>query len=202
MHQRDTDPLRRSQRGRAHRAVHGKPEEGVTEPVHLPIGGPPSPNRGGLHRLLQRRSASSGNRGHSGMWHGPAEGDPSCDRGRPDQVRGTPGARRPTPRLSARNLAQVHLQVRRLVPKRAWSFLVTPPVPDSDTDWARSVSLGRQMIPEESGRGTHVPPCAIKNAPRILADGVLAEHGGWFVIPASRRMAGLRGPVRSRQGRS
>ncbi len=99
-------PYGAPQRGGSHRAVQGKPEEGVPEPLHLLVGRSPSSHRHGLHHLLQRRPAPSGNRGHTGVWPRLAEGDSFCGRAWPDQVRGTPGAWWASPRLPTRRIAQ------------------------------------------------------------------------------------------------
>ncbi len=118
-------PLR-SPCGGPHRAVHGKPEEGVPQPLHLHVGRSPSPHRLDLHHLLQRRSTSSGNRGHTGVWSRLTEGLSSSDRGRPDQVRGTPSARRSSRRLPTRGVARAHAKSPRHGPigsGRSWSCM-------------------------------------------------------------------------------
>ncbi len=130
----------------------------MPEPLHLPVRRPPSPHRRGIHRLLQRKPASSGNRGHSGLRPGLAEGDSSCDQGRPDQGRCRACARRASPRLSDRRVAQVLPQTLWPVSKRARSSLVMPTIPDSGIDRARRVPFGRRLILRESSEWTSVPP--------------------------------------------
>jgi hypothetical protein len=58
--------------GSPHRTVHGKPEEEVPEPLHVHLRRPSSPHSSVLHRLLQSRPTSSGDRGDPGVRTGPA----------------------------------------------------------------------------------------------------------------------------------
>jgi hypothetical protein len=119
---------------------YGAPE-GVPEPLHLPVGRSSSPRCPGIHLLLQRRSTSSGNRGPSGVRPRLAEGDPSYDRGLPDQGRCPSRAWWASPRLPNRRVDRtVLVSCRR--PMRPRSYLVMPTIPDSGIDRARRVPFG------------------------------------------------------------
>ena len=68
----------------------------------------------------------NGGRPHQGIEGIPrlTEGLSSSDRGRPDQVRGAPGARRPSPRLPTRRVARAHAKSLKAGPigsGRSWS---------------------------------------------------------------------------------
>lgn len=97
------------------------------------------------------RQLHQGEVGRPGM----PEGDPSGDRGRSHQDRGSPGARWPSPRLPNRRVAQVWLLTLRPAqsgPVVLGHFLVF----DSGPNWAQGVFRHREETPEEAGRETSV----------------------------------------------
>ncbi len=192
VHQRDPDPVWSSQCAGPHRAVHGKPEEGVPEPLHLHVGGSPSAHRLGLRRLLQRRAASSGDRRHTLLWPRLAEGALFHEWEKPDQDGGSSSARRPSSRLPTRRVASVRSQSPRPAPcgsGRIWSCLRCPtllsPGPKASPTTPRDppgVTSGTSLPPRE----THTP----QQSPRMRF-----SRSTGVILPATQA-SGRRPPPR------